>query len=100
MESPSATYPPVPATAPGVPPRERHRSAPAGGRSGVLVTVGWHRGRTRRDEQVDTASTHGVAPTAAPFRHDALFFGSPDELAAGTVPFVQEGLAADRKSTR
>jgi anti-sigma regulatory factor (Ser/Thr protein kinase) len=26
--------------------------------------------------------------------HDALFFGSPDELAAAAVPFVREGLAA------
>ncbi|MGR6964662.1 anti-sigma factor RsbA family regulatory protein [Geodermatophilus sp. URMC 61] len=26
--------------------------------------------------------------------HDALFFSSPDELVAATVPFVQEGLAA------
>jgi anti-sigma regulatory factor (Ser/Thr protein kinase) len=43
---------------------------------------------------VDTALTHGVAPPAARYVHDALFFSSPDELAAATVPFVQEGLAA------
>jgi anti-sigma regulatory factor (Ser/Thr protein kinase) len=43
---------------------------------------------------VDTALTHGVAPPAARYVHDALFFSCPDELAAATVPFVQEGLAA------
>jgi anti-sigma regulatory factor (Ser/Thr protein kinase) len=44
---------------------------------------------------VDTALLHGVVPAPGPrYVHDALFFSSPDELAAATVPFVQEGLAA------
>ena len=44
---------------------------------------------------MDTASTHGVVPVPGPrYLHDALFFSSPDELAAATVPFVQAGLAA------
>jgi anti-sigma regulatory factor (Ser/Thr protein kinase) len=43
---------------------------------------------------VDRVLSHGVAPAASPFLHDALFFSSPDELAAATVPFVREGLAA------
>lgn len=40
---------------------------------------------------MDTALQHGAGPR---YVHDALFFSSPDELAAGTVPFVREGLAA------
>jgi anti-sigma regulatory factor (Ser/Thr protein kinase) len=44
---------------------------------------------------VDTALQHGVVPARGPrYVHDALFFSSTDELAAGTVPFVREGLAA------
>jgi anti-sigma regulatory factor (Ser/Thr protein kinase) len=44
---------------------------------------------------VDTALQHGVARPPGPrYVHDALFFSSSDELAAATVPFVQEGLAA------
>ncbi len=44
---------------------------------------------------MDTALPHGVVPAPGPrYVHDALFFSSPDELAAATVPFVQEGLAA------
>ncbi len=44
---------------------------------------------------MDTALQHGVARAPGPrYVHDALFFSSPDELAAATVPFVQEGLAA------
>ncbi|TFV53250.1 sensor histidine kinase [Geodermatophilus sp. DF01-2] len=36
----------------------------------------------------------GTVPAPGPhYVHDALFFSSPDELAAGTVPFVREGLA-------
>lgn len=45
---------------------------------------------------MDTTASPGraaVAP-AARYVHDALFFGSTDELAAATVPFVREGLAA------
>jgi anti-sigma regulatory factor (Ser/Thr protein kinase) len=43
---------------------------------------------------VDTALSHGVAPAAPRVLHDALFFGSLDELAAAAVPFVRDGLAA------
>jgi anti-sigma regulatory factor (Ser/Thr protein kinase) len=44
---------------------------------------------------VDTALPHGDVPVPGPRHvHDALFFSSPDELAAATVPFVREGLAA------
>ncbi|SHN55424.1 Anti-sigma regulatory factor (Ser/Thr protein kinase) [Geodermatophilus obscurus] len=44
---------------------------------------------------MDTALPHGVVPAPGPRHvHDALFFSSPDELAAATVPFAQEGLAA------
>lgn len=44
---------------------------------------------------MDTPLPHGLAPAPDPrFLHDALFFSSPDELVAATVPFVQEGLAA------
>ena len=44
---------------------------------------------------MDTALLHGVAPAPGPrYVHDALFYSSPDELAAATVPFVREGLAA------
>jgi anti-sigma regulatory factor (Ser/Thr protein kinase) len=43
---------------------------------------------------VDTVLPHGVVPAASRLLHDALLFSSPDELAAATVPFVQEGLAA------
>jgi anti-sigma regulatory factor (Ser/Thr protein kinase) len=43
---------------------------------------------------VDTALPRGVTPVTSGFRHDALFFSSLDELAAGTVPFAQQGLAA------
>ena len=44
---------------------------------------------------MDTALQHGVVPVPGPrYVHDALFFSSPDELAAATVPFVQQGLAA------
>src|SRR5919202_858272 len=51
--------------------------------------------RTRGDGQVDTALPHQVVPAPGPrFVHDALFCSSPDEMAAATVPFVEEGLAA------
>lgn len=43
---------------------------------------------------MDTVLPHGVVPAASRLLHDALLFSSPDELAAATVPFVQEGLAA------
>ena len=44
---------------------------------------------------MDTALPHRVAPPSrSRYVHDALFFSSTDELAAATVPFVQEGLAA------
>ena len=44
---------------------------------------------------MDTALPHGVVPAPGPrYVHDALFFSSPDELAAATVPFAQQGLAA------
>ncbi len=43
---------------------------------------------------MDTALPRGVTPATSGFRHDALFFSSPDDLAAATVPFAQEGLAA------
>lgn len=44
---------------------------------------------------MDTALPHGVVPAPGPrYVHDALFYSSPDELAAATVPFVEEGLAA------
>jgi anti-sigma regulatory factor (Ser/Thr protein kinase) len=44
---------------------------------------------------VDTESTRGGAPVPGPrYLHDALFFSSLDELAAATVPFVRDGLAA------
>ncbi|WP_100501646.1 sensor histidine kinase [Geodermatophilus chilensis] len=44
---------------------------------------------------MDTALPHGVPPASGPrYRHDALFFSSPDELAVATVPFIREGLAA------
>jgi anti-sigma regulatory factor (Ser/Thr protein kinase) len=43
---------------------------------------------------VDTVLPHGVVPATSRVLHDALLFSSPDELAAATVPFVQEGLAA------
>ena len=44
---------------------------------------------------MDTALPHGVVPAPGPrYVHDALFFSCPDELAAATVPFVQQGLAA------
>ena len=43
---------------------------------------------------MDRALSHGVAPATSPFLHDALFFSSPDELAAAVVPFVRDGLAA------
>ncbi len=43
---------------------------------------------------MDAALPHGVAAAPGPrYVHDALFFSSTDELAAATVPFVQEGLA-------
>ncbi|MGY1679090.1 anti-sigma factor RsbA family regulatory protein [Geodermatophilus sp. SYSU D01176] len=44
---------------------------------------------------MDTVLQHGVARVPGPRHlHDALFFSSSDELAAATVPFVREGLAA------
>ena len=44
---------------------------------------------------MDTALPHRVAPASrSRYVHDALFFSSTDELAAATVPFVREGLAA------
>jgi anti-sigma regulatory factor (Ser/Thr protein kinase) len=44
---------------------------------------------------VETALPHGVVPAPrSRYLHDALFFASPDELVAATVPFVREGLAA------
>jgi anti-sigma regulatory factor (Ser/Thr protein kinase) len=33
--------------------------------------------------------------TTSSFRHEALLYGTPDELLAGAVPFVQSGLDAD-----
>ena len=44
---------------------------------------------------MDTALQDGVARPRGPrYRHDALFFSSPGELAAATVPFVRDGLVA------
>ena len=44
---------------------------------------------------MDTALLHRVAPASrSRYVHDALFFSSPGELAAATVPFVRDGLAA------
>ncbi|SDX35443.1 Histidine kinase-like ATPase domain-containing protein [Geodermatophilus africanus] len=44
---------------------------------------------------MDTALQDGVVRARGPrYRHDALFFSSPGELAAATVPFVRDGLAA------
>lgn len=44
---------------------------------------------------MDTVVRHGTGP-AGPggYVHDALFFTSPDELAASVVPFVRDGVAA------
>ncbi len=35
-----------------------------------------------------------TAARAGPFVHEALFYQSPQEYVAGTVPFVRNGLAA------
>ncbi len=44
---------------------------------------------------MDTALPHGVVPAPGlRYVHDALFYSSPDELAAAIVPFVRDGLAA------
>src|SRR5918997_2257511 len=98
MESPSATYPVVPATGPWC-----TRPGPGAGAWGTsldsrrrLPGGPLYRGRATtgphpRGRQVDTALQHGAGPR---YVHDALFFSSTDELAVGTVPFVREGLAA------